>query len=71
MKKYLLPLAAFLSIIIAASFVQSKTDNGTSAEKIKWYSFSEAVELNKKKPKKIFIDIYTSWCGWCSALLAR
>ena len=22
----------------------------------------------KKKPKKMFVDIYTGWCGWCKRL---
>ena len=38
------------------------------SKKIKWYSFEEAVELNKKHPKKIFVDVYTSWCGWCKKM---
>jgi len=36
--------------------------------KVKWYSFEEAVELNKKEPRKIFIDVYTDWCGWCKKM---
>ena len=36
--------------------------------KIKWYSFEEAVKLNAEKPKKVFMDIYTEWCGWCKVL---
>lgn len=39
-----------------------------SQNKIKWYSFEEAFELNKKNPKKIFIDVYTDWCGWCKRM---
>ncbi|MBW7847774.1 MAG: DUF255 domain-containing protein [Bacteroidales bacterium] len=35
------------------------------AQKIKWLSFEQAVEKSKKNPKKIFIDAYTDWCGWC------
>lgn len=35
---------------------------------IKWYSFEEAFELNKKNPKKIFVDVYTDWCGWCKKM---
>lgn len=35
------------------------------SEKVKWYSFTEAVKLSKDNPKKLFIDVYTDWCGWC------
>ncbi|MGE0078700.1 MAG: thioredoxin family protein [Bacteroidales bacterium] len=35
---------------------------------IKWYSLQEALELNAKQPKKIFIDVYTDWCGWCKVM---
>jgi thioredoxin-related protein len=35
---------------------------------INWISFEEAIERNKKKPKKIFIDAYTDWCGWCKVM---
>ncbi|MDD5569848.1 MAG: DUF255 domain-containing protein [Bacteroidales bacterium] len=35
---------------------------------IKWYTFQQAMELNKKNPKKVFIDLYTDWCGWCKRM---
>ena len=38
---------------------------------IRWYSFEEAYRLNKKKPKKIFVDVYTDWCGWCKKMDAE
>ena len=37
-------------------------------EKIKWHTFQEAVELSKKEKKKIFIDVFTEWCGWCKVM---
>jgi len=40
-------------------------------EKIKWMTFEEAVEASQETPKKIFIDVYTSWCGWCKRMDAR
>ena len=35
---------------------------------INWMSFDQAVKLNKEHPKKIFIDVYTQWCGWCKRM---
>jgi len=35
---------------------------------IKWMTWQEAVEANKKVKKKIFIDCYTDWCGWCKKM---
>jgi len=37
-------------------------------EEVKWYSFEEAIAANEQEPRKIFIDIYTDWCGWCKKL---
>lgn len=37
-------------------------------ETIKWLSFEEAVALQAKEPKKILIDVYTDWCGWCKKM---
>lgn len=56
MKKILLTLA------IIASF------GFCNAQKINWMTFQEAVELNRTAPKKIFIDTYTDWCGWCKKM---
>lgn len=38
------------------------------AQEINWVSMNEALELQKKNPKKIMIDVYTNWCGPCKML---
>ena len=38
------------------------------AEAIQWMSLEEALGATKKQPKKIFIDLYTDWCGWCKVM---
>lgn len=37
-------------------------------ETIKWVTFNEALALQKTNPKKIFMDVYTEWCGPCKML---
>ena len=44
------------------------TDDVVTEEGINWYTWEEAVELSKTAPKKIFIDMYTDWCGWCKKM---
>jgi thioredoxin-related protein len=61
----LFALAAFLMGTFAFSF--KTEDHGP----VKWMKFSEALEKNKKVPKMIFIDIYTTWCGPCKMLTAN
>jgi len=39
-----------------------------SAQEIKWMSMNEALEAQQKEPKKIFMDVYTTWCGPCKLL---
>ncbi|EGD34070.1 MULTISPECIES: thioredoxin family protein [unclassified Capnocytophaga] len=39
-----------------------------SAQEIKWMSMNEALSAQKKNPKKIFVDVYTAWCGPCKML---
>lgn len=38
------------------------------AQEINWVSLEEAIELQKKTPKKIMMDVYTVWCGPCKML---
>ena len=58
MKKTLLILAVFIGIA------------GWAQEKIQWMSIEKAYELSltEENPKKIFIDVYTDWCGWCKRM---
>ena len=46
------------------------TSFSIQAQDINWISWEEAVELSKTdaKPKKIFVDVYTDWCGWCKKM---
>jgi thioredoxin-related protein len=38
------------------------------AQEIKWMTMNEALAAQEKAPKKIFMDVYTTWCGPCKLL---
>lgn len=38
------------------------------SQEIKWMTMNEALAAQKKQPKKIFMDAYTTWCGPCKLL---
>ncbi|WP_396638452.1 thioredoxin family protein [Maribacter sp. R77961] len=40
------------------------------AQKVNWLTWNEAAELaaTDENPKKVFIDVYTDWCGWCKKM---
>jgi thioredoxin-related protein len=70
MKKILFTgLILFAATLIAIpGKAQTQQTPPANTAKIKWLDIEEAVAQNKKKPKKIFIDTYTDWCGWCKKM---
>ena len=71
MKKVLVSVWVAALCFSVMGFVWLEKNAPTEEEKVTWYTFQQAVELSKKKPKKIFIDIYTGWCGWCKVMDAN
>ena len=55
--RFLISLLVFLPSILSAQ-----------NEGIRWMSFTEAMTKRQTEPKKIFIDMYTDWCGWCKRM---
>lgn len=51
--------------MLTGTFLSCQAQNH---EKIKWMGFEEAVLAAEKNPKKIYIDVYTAWCGWCKRM---
>jgi thioredoxin-related protein len=41
---------------------------GLGQAQIKWMTMNEALAAQKRVPKKIFMDVYTEWCGPCKLL---
>ncbi len=49
-------------LLMASAFATPEGGN------VKWMSFEEAIEKSKTEKRKIFVDVYTDWCGWCKVM---
>ncbi len=36
--------------------------------KIEWLTWEQAILKSKTKKKKLMVDVYTDWCGWCKRM---
>ena len=57
----------FFGPLIILLFAFGYGDTGSN-ELPQWISFEDAVVNMESQPKKIFIDVYTDWCGWCKKM---
>ena len=35
---------------------------------VNWLSWEEAQVKNETEPRKVIVDVYTQWCGWCKKM---
>ena len=57
----LFTLTAILLLLLPATI---------AAQEVEWMSWEEALARSESdaEPKKIFVDVYTDWCGWCKRM---
>ncbi|MEM1215563.1 MAG: DUF255 domain-containing protein [Bacteroidota bacterium] len=70
MKKVVLGFGLLLVLAMSYAYANPTTDPTpeAKAEAINWLTWEEAMEAMEKEPKKIFVDVYTDWCGWCKRM---
>ena len=69
MKNLLLVLACATIAFVSLSFCNAhKSSTNAAHTGIKWMTWEQVAEAQKTKPKKIFVDVYTGWCGWCKKM---
>ena len=54
-----------LSFTFLLLFLSGFAGKSAKKGKINWITMEEAASRTKNEPRKIIIDVYTDWCGWC------
>jgi thioredoxin-related protein len=57
--------------LLSALMSPALAQKGNKPAPIKWVTLEQAAALSEKEPRKILIDVYTDWCGWCKQMDKR
>jgi thioredoxin-related protein len=70
MKTHIFGLLFVMLVWVAAKGQSHATTEQlpTTTGVVKWMTFEQAVAKSKIQKKKIFIDVFTDWCGWCKVM---
>ncbi|WKN43619.1 thioredoxin family protein [Tunicatimonas pelagia] len=63
-----LGVITFLSLASVASFTTISEGEPAKLNKINWLTIEEVQTLSEKEPRKVIMDVYTDWCGWCKKM---
>ena len=66
-------MASFPSLLLNLKLKEQKWSRRRKkakkvSEGINWITIEEAEKVSKTDNKKIVVDVYTDWCGWCKRL---
>lgn len=61
-------LFVILATFSLSTLAQNPKPVNPKAKTIEWRSVEEVEQLMKLEPRKVYIDIYTDWCGWCKVM---
>lgn len=66
----LLRFTKYAVVVLLAVFMLSAKVYAGGNEKggINWMTWDEVQVAMKKEPRKVWVDVYTDWCGWCKVM---
>lgn len=64
-------LGLLFVLVLVFSFNLIAQSTSKTESKVQWTNVEEAMDMASKQEKLLFIDCYTSWCGWCKVLDER
>ncbi|MBW6489945.1 MAG: thioredoxin family protein [Lentimicrobium sp.] len=66
-------ITSIIAFVIATAFIPGNPDLGSDELKINFHTgtWNEALQLAQQQNKPVFLDLSTSWCGYCKRMKAN
>ena len=52
-------------LLLMAAVLLIQESRAGEKNQLRWMTFNDGIAEAKKTGKKVMIDVYTDWCGWC------
>ena len=65
---YFVPMKPLFPYLLVLSLVIVLPGRPCAQSAIQWEEFPEAIQRAQLENKKILIEVYTQWCGWCKVM---
>jgi thioredoxin-related protein len=67
--KKCIALAVLLTATFGTSaFLPAPPALAPAEARIEWLTIEQAYERCQRQPRKVLVDVYTDWCGWCKTM---
>ncbi len=60
-----------LILVLLFNINLTLAQNKSAKKDVQWNTFDAGLAQAKKSGKKILVDVYTDWCGWCKKMDAN
>ncbi len=61
-------VALLAAMLLPAVHAYAGDGDSANSQEVNWISFQTLEQKMKEQPRKVLIDVYTSWCGWCKVM---
>lgn len=53
---------------VAKKTITTNKSTASDGSKLNWLTIDDLDKIDPKEGKKILVDVYTDWCGWCKVM---
>lgn len=58
----------FLMVLITLLILRGAYAQDNNVAEVNYLTWEELDEAMKKEPRKVYVKVFTTWCGWCKQM---